>query len=497
MAGIIAKTVFLRRLFGSKPEKKRFDTSRLYSLGGRCPNIQVYDSKIVVMSIWKRYKQHIKNNFCLDQIPPNGVAYWKTRLFANAIIYTLPLSLIAYVPGVYYSWYLGLYSLVLIDTLAVLLIFGIGFLPALSLQLRKALFVFCVYFIAVTFIWLIGTTGPGLLYMLAASYFCILIFPNQYAFYPAYINLIICLLTGLLIPLNIFPWKDSSTHNVSEWFAVCTNLIFLGFISSALIPRVFNSLDRSLRKEQDMRVERDRQNLILEKTLEDLKRKNQELEQFAFVASHDLQEPLRMITSFLGQIEKKYGDKLDDKGRQYIYFASDGAKRMRQIILDLLEYSRIDQARFKPEFVDLGLLVDEICILHSKTIEEKSAQIYHQDLPIIHHYRSPLLQVLQNLISNALKYSHPDRKPEITVSAVWKERLWVISVKDNGIGIEPVYFDKIFVLFERLHSKHEYGGTGMGLAIVKKVMDSLKERIWVESENGKGSVFHFTIEPVA
>lgn len=448
------------------------------------------------MGIWKRYKQHIKNNFCLDQIPINDIYYWKTRLFANAIIYTLPLSLIAYIPGVYYSWRLGLYSLVLIDTLAVLLIFLIGFLPTLSLQLRKALFVFCVYFIAVTFVWLIGTSGPGLLYMLAASYFCILIFPNQYAFYPAFINLAICLLTAIIISMNILPWKESPTHNVSEWFAVCTNLIFLGFISSALIPRVFNSLDRALRMEQEMRIERDRQNLMLEKTLEDLKVKNQELEQFAFIASHDLQEPLRMITSFLGQIEKKYGDILDDKGRQYIYFASDGAKRMRQIILDLLEYSRIDQTQFKPEFVDIGLLMDEICILHSKTIEEKSASIHYQDLPVIHHYRAPLFQVLQNLISNALKYSHPDRKPDITVSAIWKDKAWVISVQDNGIGIEHAYFDKIFVLFERLHSKHEYGGTGMGLAIVKKVMDSLQERIWVESENGQGAIFHFTIEPI-
>jgi len=169
---------------------------------------------------------------------------------------------------------------------------------------------------------------------------------------------------------------------------------------------------------------------------------------------------------------------------------------MRQIILDLLEYSRIDQARFKSEFVDLGLLMDEICVLHSKVIEEKSAMIHYQDLPVIHHYRAPLFQVLQNLISNALKYSHPDRNPDITVSAIWRDKAWIISVQDNGIGIEPAYFDKIFVLFERLHSKHEYGGTGMGLAIVKKVMDSLQERIWVESENGQGAVFHFTIEPI-
>lgn len=215
------------------------------------------------MGIWKRYKQHIKNNFCLDQIPINDIQYWKTRLFANAIIYILPLSLIAYIPGVYYSWHLGLYSLVLIDTLAVLIIFLIGFLPTLSLQLRKALFVFCVYFIAVTFVWLIGTSGPGLLYMLAASYFCILIFPNKYAFYPAFINLAICLLTAIIISMNILPWRESPTHNVSEWIAVCTNLIFLGFISSALIPRVFNSLDQALRMEQEIRMERDRQNLML------------------------------------------------------------------------------------------------------------------------------------------------------------------------------------------------------------------------------------------
>lgn len=449
------------------------------------------------MSIWNRYKQIIKTNFQLETIPVNDILYWKTRFFANAIIFTMPLSLIAYLPGVYYSWSLELYSLVAVDTITVFLIFVIGFHPSLPLLVRKSLFLFCIYFIACTLIFLIGTTGPGLLYMLAAAYFCILIFPNKFAFYPSVINLILCLLVGVLITLDIFPWRNSSSHNVSEWFAVTSNLVFLSFVSSALIPRIFSSLERALNKEQAMRLERDQQNQLLHETLMELKQKNRELEQFAFIASHDLQEPLRMISGFLAQIEKKYGHLLDEKGHQYIYFASDGAKRMKQIILDLLEYSRIDKSRSTPEQIDIGQLVNEIILLQAKMIEEKSASIHAENLPVVYHYRSPLFQVLQNLISNALKYSHAERKPEITVSAEWREPVWVISVKDNGIGIDPAYFDKIFILFERLNAKHEYGGTGMGLAIVKKVIENLKEKIWVESETGKGSVFYFTLEPVA
>ncbi len=220
---------------------------------------------------------------------------------------------------------------------------------------------------------------------------------------------------------------------------------------------------------------------------------NKELEQFAYVASHDLQEPLRMVTSFLTQLEKKYGDTIDDKGKQYIYFAVDGAKRMRQIILDLLEFSRIGKQKYQFELVNINELISDVLLLLAKRIEETNAIIEFDNLPLIKSHKTPLSQVFQNLISNALKYRHKDKAPIIKISCIEIPGYWMFSIKDNGIGINEQYFEKIFIIFQRLHNKDEYTGTGIGLSIVKKIINNLEGKIWVESEEGKGTVFYFTI----
>jgi PAS domain S-box-containing protein len=231
----------------------------------------------------------------------------------------------------------------------------------------------------------------------------------------------------------------------------------------------------------------------LQKQAKELSISNAELEQFAYVASHDLQEPLRMVTSFLSLLEKKYGEAVDDKGKQYIHFAVDGAKRMRQIILDLLEFSRVGRLEESIEEVDTGKIIGDILPLYRKQIEEQNAAITFDNLPMLQTYKVPARQVFQNLIGNALKYQKPGVRPLIHISCEDLHTHWRFSVKDNGIGIDPEYFDKIFIIFQRLHNKDEYSGTGMGLAVTKKIVENLGGRIWVESEEGAGSVFYFTI----
>jgi len=233
--------------------------------------------------------------------------------------------------------------------------------------------------------------------------------------------------------------------------------------------------------------------LQLQKHVKELAISNEELEQFAYVASHDLQEPLRMVTSFLTQLDKKYGTVLDEKGKKYIEFAVDGAKRMRQIILDLLEYSRAGRTMDSMENIDLNELIQEIQTLNMKKIEERKAVIIFDELPQIYGHSSPLRQVFQNLISNALKYSKDDIPAKINIIAEELKQHWQFAVTDNGIGIEQEYFDKIFIIFQRLHNKDEYSGTGMGLAITKKIIENLGGKIWLSSEEGKGSTFYFTI----
>ena len=234
--------------------------------------------------------------------------------------------------------------------------------------------------------------------------------------------------------------------------------------------------------------------LQLQKHAKELAVSNEELEQFAYVASHDLQEPLRMVTSFLTKLEKKYSAVLDDKGKKYIDFAVDGAKRMRQIILDLLDYSRVGRSMDALENIDLNELLKEIRILLRKEIKDRQAAVVFNNLPVLIGYSSPLQQVFRNLIGNALKYSRADTPPIIIITADELIHHWQFSITDNGIGIDEEFFDRIFVIFQRLHNKDEYSGTGIGLAITKKIIENMGGKIWLSSEKGKGSTFYLTIQ---
>ncbi|MEX2585024.1 MAG: PAS domain S-box protein [Balneolaceae bacterium] len=248
--------------------------------------------------------------------------------------------------------------------------------------------------------------------------------------------------------------------------------------------------DVSTRKKADIQLRQF--NESLQKQARELELSNQELEQFAYVASHDLQEPLRMVTGFLTQLEKKYAGQLDDRARQYIDYAVDGARRMRQIILDLLDYSRVGREELELEDVSIQDLVDQVLVVQKERIRESSATIHTDHLPVVRGPRGPLLQVLHNLISNALKYHRPGVPPEVRVTVRETDEDWTLSVKDNGIGISEEYREKIYIIFQRLHARDEYPGSGIGLAIVKKIADNLGGSIRVDSSPGKGSQFHFT-----
>lgn len=234
-------------------------------------------------------------------------------------------------------------------------------------------------------------------------------------------------------------------------------------------------------------------NETLEHRAQQLAVSNEELQQFAYVSSHDLQEPLRMVTSFLTLLEKKYASQLDEKATQYIHFAVDGAQRMRHVILDLLEYSRVGSNEEALKKVDVKMLVEEILILHRKQIQEIDVTFNIDPLPTILSYDTPVRQVFQNLISNALKYHSTNVKPIITIKSIEKETCYEFSVEDNGIGIDGQFKDKIFQIFQRLHTKDKYSGTGVGLAICKKVMDNLGGEIWLDTDYKNGAKFCFKI----
>jgi PAS domain S-box-containing protein len=231
----------------------------------------------------------------------------------------------------------------------------------------------------------------------------------------------------------------------------------------------------------------------LVKTVGELKRSNAELEQFAYVASHDLQEPLRMVASYTQLLAQRYQGRLDKEADEFINYAVDGANRMQGLIKDLLAYSRAGATGRDPHQISSGNALKEALTNLRATIEESGAVVTHDALPAITMDETQLVQVFQNLVGNAIKYRTAE-VPRVHVSASkGGSNEWIFCVKDNGLGIEPQYFERIFVIFQRLHGREEFKGTGIGLAICKKIVERLGGRIWVESQLQKGSTFCFSI----
>lgn len=235
-------------------------------------------------------------------------------------------------------------------------------------------------------------------------------------------------------------------------------------------------------------VTQDKQTELLNK----LTSSNRELEQFAYIASHDLQEPLRMISSFNQLLEKRYKDKLDADAEEYIDFIVGGVQRMKDLIDDLLLFSRINTEAKKFDIVKMGDVLDNVLTDLKESVADNNAQIIHEPLPIIKGDPSQIHQLLQNLLSNAIKF-HGKKPPIINISVKELEKEWVFGVSDNGIGISPKHQEQIFNIFKRLHTIDEYSGTGIGLAICKKIVERHGGSIWVESESDKGSTFYFNI----
>jgi light-regulated signal transduction histidine kinase (bacteriophytochrome) len=231
---------------------------------------------------------------------------------------------------------------------------------------------------------------------------------------------------------------------------------------------------------------------LIKKIVLDLEHSNTELERFAYVASHDLQEPLRMVTSYLQLLERRYKDKLDGDALEFINYAVDGSNRMKTLISDLLAYSRVGTRGKEFTLIDCEDVLGRVLNTLQVSIEENKAKVTHDPLPKVMADDAQLESLFQNLIGNAIKF-HSQKQPRIHVGVKKDEKNWVFSVSDNGIGIDPQFFERLFIIFQRLHNREDYPGTGIGLAISKRIVERHNGRIWIESQPKKGSTFFFTL----
>jgi signal transduction histidine kinase len=258
---------------------------------------------------------------------------------------------------------------------------------------------------------------------------------------------------------------------------------------------VVTKIARALKESREHREKKD-QGEKLAKYAQELERSNRELEEFAYVASHDLQEPLRMVGSFLQLLQRKYTDKLDDDANEYIRYAVDGAFRMKRLIGDLLNYSRTNR-ELTIEQVDIAAIIRDVLKNLAASIQDSGAMIHVDEMPLLDADPDQMLRLFQNLIGNAIKFRKDGTPPVINIYARRDDAHWLFSVQDNGIGIDRQYAEKIFVVFKKLHNNLRFEGTGIGLAIVKKIVERYGGKIWFESEPGKGTTFYFTLQPAS
>jgi light-regulated signal transduction histidine kinase (bacteriophytochrome) len=283
---------------------------------------------------------------------------------------------------------------------------------------------------------------------------------------------------------------------VTEWVGTLTDIDDQKRQSERLEQMVRErtaELEKANAALRDEVEERRRAEELVRATARELERSNGELEKFAYVASHDLQEPLRMVASYTQLLAKRYEGKLDAQADKYIHFAVDGAQRMQALINDLLALSRVGTQGKPFQPVDVAAVVRRALRWLGTSLEESGGEVDVGPLPTVTADASPLEQLFQNLLANALKFRRPDVPPRVSVTAAPDGPAWLFTVRDNGIGFDPQFAEQIFVVFQRLHTRAEYPGTGVGLAICKKIVERHGGRIWAESAPDTGATFHFTL----
>jgi chemotaxis family two-component system sensor kinase Cph1 len=304
-------------------------------------------------------------------------------------------------------------------------------------------------------------------------------------------------LPSVFILFGAFILLCGATHLVDAlmfWWPAYRFNGLIRFLTGVVSIATVVALIRYFKEAVGLRTSREfeRELLFRQQAVQELSRSNQELQQFAYVASHDLQSPLKTIVNYLTLLESKYGHQLDPDGHKLIDTSTAAAGRMRTLINDLLDFSRVGSVS-EFEQVDLNALIAEIVEEHQEDIQLARATLDIGTMPVLKAHRTDLKQVFQNLITNGLKYRRPDVDTHLTIKAIDLGPVYQFSVSDNGIGIEAQYYDRVFQIFQRLHGRGHYPGTGIGLATCKKVIDIYGGKIWVDSEPGVGSTFYLTI----
>ena len=411
------------------------------------------------------------------------LAYLRILIFYKSLIYILPFAFLVLIPGIYYSIKTGENYVAIFDIITYITIVSLIFINRISITIKKLIFTVMMFHLSFQLFFRLDNITVGMLYWLISNISIALLYSKRTTLFFGVFNFILSVIIGLLIAFGNFHIISKSNDELTEWVVTSLNMQFLNIIISILIDYILIKLQHVIFIQNETHKN-------LENSVLMLQNKNDELEHMTYVASHDLQEPLRMVTSFLAQLDKKYKDQLDQRGKQYIHFAMDGANKMRDVMLEVLAFSKIGMNQSKQEEVNINELVDEVLWMNRKLIQENNSQLIIDQLPIIYGHRILLRTLFTNLISNAVKYKSHARISIIKVEYHEENDMHVFEITDNGIGIPAEKLEQIFLLFNRGDYKNnQVQGSGIGLTICKKIILLMKGNIHVESTLHEGSTF--------
>lgn len=441
--------------------------------------------KIARIYYFKMVKHHFKRtNY------PDEINFYRDVTFLKSLIIIHPFTIIPLLLCLNYGLTLGSLPIIFWSLLTYLTLWIITFPSSLSILNRKKIMTIGVYNLGLQLLIISGMDHSGILYWTIGNIMVSLFFQRINYITVISINVLMAIIIGCIIHFNYHSTQFSVSLSLFDWILIAINNLFLSAIISILFTELISRIHRESVKKKLIKMNLIKSKANIENTNKLLQQKNNELEEIAHVTSHNLQEPLRLVTSFLNLLDSKYKDQLDQRGKQYIHFARNGANKMREVMLEILSFSNVDMDESQLEEINLDSLFDEVVWMNRRLIQENNSQLIIEQLPSVIGNRMLLRTLFSNLLTNAIKYKSNARISIIKITCNCDGDFLIFTFHDNGIGISEDKIDQIFQLFNEggIHN-YPVSGSGIGLAICKKIMKILKGEIEVSSVINEGTTF--------
>jgi signal transduction histidine kinase len=425
----------------------------------------------------------------------DGLEFWRQKIYYFVSLALVIFGFIAYIPSVALSFYHDLWQVALLDTIAYSLLLVLFFGRSIPFTIRVFALLFIIYALGVVLLLLLGTIGAGLIWLFAFPVLASILKGFRSAFIAILVNVITLVVFGILLYNGTLEGTLLNNYNIDSWTIVGINFVCLNVLVSIPIAVLINALEITLNEEKNAKVRLRQDQAILSKNNVDLKRINNDLDSFVYTASHDLKAPISNIEGLLDLLNFELGEIQKNEVKETVELIRKSILRFQQTIRSLTDVSKAQQVNIEDYFELLAIEeIYETILLDLHQLREKNCPVFHTDFKVkeIRYLKKDITSILYNLLSNAIKYCSPERPCEVWIRTEMKEDYFVLTVKDNGLGMKDDYKDKLFKMFKRLHDHVE--GTGIGLYIVKRIVENHGGIIEVESQLNKGSEFRIFLK---